>query len=93
MINYFEVQELAALMAGRNIDDVVNSGEEYRLDEYCYEALGIEDGVEGLRRIVEKLIKFTPTWKSYLTGKIYQGFVVQEKGGVMRAIVKQEAKL
>ena len=47
-IDYYEVQELAALMAGKDYDDIVNSGEEYRLDEYCYEALGIEDGVEGL---------------------------------------------
>ena len=93
-IDYYEVQELAALMAGKDYDDIVNSGEEYRLDEYCYEALGIEDGVEGLRKIVEKLIKFTPTWKSPITGTLYQGFVVPEDDkGLMRAIIKQEAKL
>ena len=93
MIDYFEVQELAALMAGKDYDDVVNSGDERRLDEYCYEALSIEDGVEGLRRIIEKLIKFTPTWKSPITGTLYQGFVVSEGDkGLMRAIIKQEVK-
>ena len=91
MIDYFEVQELAALMANKNIDDVVDSGNERVLDEYCYEALGIENGVEGLQRIIEKLIKFTPTWKSPLTGELYQGFVVSEGDkGLMRAIIKQK---
>jgi hypothetical protein len=91
MINYFDVQELAALMSNRNIDDIINSGDERILDEYCYEALSIEDGVEGLRRIIEKLIKFTPTWKSPLTGELYQGFVVPEGDkGLMRAIIKQK---
>lgn len=93
MIDYFEVQELAALMAGKDYDDVVNSGDERRLDEFCYEALSIEDGVEGLQRIIEKLIKFTPTWKSPITGTLYQGFVVPENDkGLMRAIIKQEVK-
>lgn len=93
MIDYFEVQELAALMAGKDYDDVINSGDERRLDEYCYEALSIEDGVEGLRRIIDKLIKFTPTWKSPITGTLYQGFVVPEGDkGLMRAVIKQEVK-
>lgn len=93
MIDYFEVQELAALMAGKDYDDVVNSGDERYLNEYCYEALSIEDGVEGLRRIIEKLIKFTPTWKSPITGTLYQGFVVPEgDNGLMRAVIKQEVK-
>lgn len=91
MINYFDVQELAALMSNRNIDDIVNSGDERILDEYCYEALGIEDGVGGLQRIIEKLIKFTPTWKSPLTGELYQGFVVPVGDkGLMRAIIMQK---
>ena len=88
MVDYSEVQELVALMADKDYENC----DERVLDEYCYEALGIEDGVEGLQKIIDKLIKFTPMWKSYLTGKIYQGFIVHEESGVMRSIIKQEVK-
>lgn len=37
------------------------------------------------------LVKFTNPWKSYITGDVYQGFVVNtETEGLMRAIIKEK---
>ena len=90
-IDYIEVEQLACLMLGKDYDSLIEKYGEDGISIAFSEAYGVE--LFDFWDILEDLIKFTPTWKSSLTGKTYQGFVVPEDGGIMRAIIKQEAKL
>ena len=88
-MSYDEVQELACLMLGKDYDSIVNNYDEDTIDEAFYKEYGVD--MDNFYRIVEDLIKFTPSWKSPLTKQLYQGFVVPEGDkGLMRAIIKEK---
>ena len=85
-----EIEELACLMLGKDYDSIVdNYDEEYTIEDMFYAEYGIT--LEEFEHLLNDLIKFTNPWKSPITGKLYQGFVVQENNkGLMRAIIKEK---
>jgi len=83
-----EVEELACLMLKRDYDSIVDEGNESYIEELFYEVYNVT--LEEFESILKDLVKFTNPWKSYITGDVYQGFVVQENDkGLMRAIIKE----
>lgn len=89
MIHYDEVEELACLMLGWDYDSVIDNDLQETLYEEFYSEYSIT--LEEFQHLLNDLVKFTPSWKSPLTDKPYQGFVVQEgNNGLMRAIIKEE---
>ena len=89
MIHYDEVEELACLMLGWDYDSVIDDELQETLYEEFYSKYSI--ALEEFEHLLNDLVKFTNPWKSPLTDKAYQGFVVQEgNNGLMRAIIKEE---
>ena len=89
MIHYDEIEELACLMLGWDYDSVIDNDLQETLYEEFYSEYSIT--LEEFQHLLNDLVKFTPSWKSPLTDKLYQGFVVQEgNNGLMRAIIKEE---
>lgn len=89
-MDWDEVEELACLMLGKDYDDMVDYyGEDFaaELDDIFYEKYYVT--LEEFKCVLEDLVKFTPTWKSPLTGKLYQGFVTGTTN-LGRAIIKKE---
>ena len=84
-----EVEELACLMLKRDYDSIVDEGNESYIEELFYEVYNVT--LEEFESILNDLVKFTNPWKSYITGDVYQGFVVNTKTeGIMRAIIKEK---
>jgi len=84
-----EVEELACLMLGKNYDSIVDNYEESTIDDMFYEEYNIT--LEDFEHLLNDLVKFTNPWKSYITGDVYQGFVVKiDDSNLMRAIIKEE---
>lgn len=84
-----EIEELACLMLGKDYDSIIDNYEESVIENMFYEEYNIT--LEEFEYILKDLIKFTNPWKSPITGKLYQGFVVQENNkGLMRAIIKEK---
>lgn len=89
MIEYYEIEELACCMLGKDYDSIVNNYGEDVIEKMFYEEYNIT--LEEFGCIINDLIKFTPTWESPLTGNLYQGFLVKENNnGLMRAIIKHK---
>lgn len=89
MMQWDEIAELACLMLGEDYDTIVNNYEEFTIDNMFYEEYGIT--LEDFEHLLKDLVKFTNPWKSPITEKVYQGFVIPENGkGLMRAIIKEE---
>ena len=89
-IDYIEVEQLACLMLNKDYDSLIKKYGEDAVSIAFSEAYGVE--LFDFWDILEDLIKFTPSWVSPLTGEVYQGFVVPEDGGIMRAIIKQRVQ-
>ena len=89
-MHWDEVLELACLMLNVNYDELLDNGyDESYIDDMFYEEYNVT--LEDFEHILKDLIKFTNPWKSYITGDVYQGFVVNiETEGIMRAIIKEE---
>ena len=86
-----EIEELACLMLKRDYDSIVDEGNESYIEELFYEVYNVT--LEEFESILNDLVKFTNPWKSYITGDVYQGFVVNtETEGIMRAIIKEKVK-
>lgn len=84
-----EIEELACLMLGKDYDSIVDNYEESTIEDMFYEEYDIT--LEDFEHLLKDLVKFTPTWKSPITGEIYQGFVIPENiNGLMRAIIKEK---
>lgn len=84
-----EIEELACLMLGKDYDSIVDNYEESIIDDMFYEEYNVT--LEDFEHLLDDLIKFTNPWKSYITGDVYQGFVIQENdSGLMRAIIKEK---
>lgn len=84
-----EIEELACLMLKRDYDSIVDEGNESYIEELFYEVYNVT--LEEFESILNDLVKFTPSWKSPISGEIYQGFVIQENDtGLMRAIIKEK---
>ena len=84
-----EIEELACLMLGKDYDSIVDNYEESIIEDMFYEKYDIT--LENFEHLLEDLIKFTNPWKSYITGDVYQGFVVNtETAGLMRAIIQEK---
>ena len=87
-----EVEELACLMLNRDYDSMVDNHQESTIDDIFYETYHVT--LEEFESILIDLVKFTPSWKSPITGEIYQGFVTKEgeEDGhrLMRAIIKEK---
>ena len=84
-----EIEELACLMLKRDYDSIVDNYEESTIDGMFYEEYNIT--LEDFEHLLNNLVKFTNPWKSYITGDIYQGFVINtETEGIMRAIIKEK---
>lgn len=91
MIEWWEIEELACELLNWDYENYENGLIIYDLGEEFYNKFNID--LEDFSNLVKALIKFTPTWKSDLTGTLYQGFVVKENDeGLMRSIIKQEVK-
>lgn len=60
-MSFDEVEELACLMLGKDYDSIVNNYDEDTIDEAFYKEYGVD--MDNFYRIVEDLIKFTPSWK------------------------------
>lgn len=89
MIHYDEVEELACLMLGWDYDSVIDNELQETLYEEFYSKYSID--LEDFEHLLNDLVKFTNPWKSYITGDVYQGFVVNtETEGVMRAVIKEK---
>lgn len=89
MINYDDISELACLMLHVNYDQLLDNGyDESYIDDMFYEEYNIT--LEDFEHIIKDLVKFTSAWKSPITGEIYQGFVVNEGDGLMRAVIKEK---
>ena len=87
-----EIEELACLMLKRDYDAIVDEGNESYIEELFYEVYNVT--LEEFESILNDLVKFTNPWKSYITGDIYQGFVVNtETEGIMRAIIKEKYEM
>ena len=84
-----EVEELACLMLGKDYDSIIDNYEESVIYDMFYEEYGIT--LEDFEHLLKDLIKFTPSWKSPITGELYQGFVIPENNkGLIRAIIKEK---
>lgn len=84
-----EVEELACLMLGKDYDSIIDNYGESVIYDMFYEEYGIN--LEDFEHLLQDLIKFTPSWKSPITGELYQGFVIPENNkGLMRAIIKEK---
>ena len=85
-----EIEELACLMLHVDYNTLLDSGyDESYIDDMFYEEYNIT--LEDFEHILKDLIKFTNPWKSYITGDVYQGFVINtETEGIMRAIIKEK---
>lgn len=89
MILWDEIAELACLMLGEDYDTMVDNNEESIIANMFYEEYSIT--LEDFEHLLKDLIKFTNPWKSPITKKVYQGFVIPENSkGLMRAIIKEE---
>ena len=90
-MNFDEVEELACLMLGKDYDSIVDNYYTESIAEMFYNVYEVD--IDSFYRIVKDLIKFTPTWKSPITGELYQGFVVPENNmRLMRAVIKEKCK-
>ena len=88
-MSWDEVEELACLMLGKDYDSIVDNYDESTIDDMFYEEYNIT--LEDFEHLLNDLVKFTNPWKSYITGDVYQGFVVNTgTEGIMRAIIKEE---
>ena len=88
-MNWYEVEELACLMLGKDYDSIVDNYEESIIEDMFYEKYDIT--LENFEHLLNDLVKFTNPWKSYITGDVYQGFVVNtETEGLMRAVIKEK---
>ena len=86
-----EIEELACLILGKDYDSIIDNYEESTIYDMFYGEYGIT--LEDFEHILQDLIKFTPSWKSPITGELYQGFVIPENDkGLMRAIIKERYK-
>ena len=57
----------------------------------CVEAIKKKNLRLLTNNLFNDLVKFTNPWKSYITGDVYQGLVVNtETEGLMRAIIKEK---
>ena len=84
-----EIEELACLMLGKDYDTIVDNYEESAIEDMFYEEYNTT--LEDFEHLLEDLVKFTNPWMSYITGDVYQGFVVNtETEGLMRAIIKEK---
>ena len=84
-----EIEELACLMLGKDYDSIINNYDESTIERMFYDRYDVP--LEDFERILKDLIKFTPSWKSPITGEMYQGFVISENDkGLMRAIIKEK---
>ena len=85
-----EIEELACLMLGKDYDGLLNNGYSTSdIDNMFYEEYNIP--LEDFEHLLNDLVKFTNPWKSTITNKIYQGFVIPENDkGLMRAIIKEK---
>ena len=90
MMQWDEIEELACLMLGKDYDSIIDSYEESTIYDMFYEEYGIT--LENFEYLLKDLVKFTPSWKSPITGEIYQGFVtnINDSNGLMRAIIKEK---
>lgn len=83
-----EIEELACLMLGKDYDSIVDNYDESYIDDMFYEEYNIT--LEDFEHIIKDLVKFTSAWKSPITGEIYQGFVIPEGDGLMRAVIREK---
>ena len=85
-----EIEELACLMLHVDYNTLLDSGyDESYIDDMFYEEYNIT--LEDFEHLLKDLVKFTPSWKSPISGELYQGFVVSEDNkGLMRAIIKEK---
>lgn len=84
-----EIEELACLMLGKDYDSIVDNYEESIIEDMFYEEYNTT--LEDFEHLLNDLVKFTPSWKSPISGEIYQGFVTLENDkGLMRAIIKEK---
>lgn len=84
-----EVEELACLMLGKDYDSIIDNYGGSVIYDMFYDKYGIT--IEDFEHLLQDLIKFTPSWKSPITGELYQGFVISENNkGLMRAIIKEK---
>lgn len=84
-----EVEELACLMLGKDYDSIIDNYGESVIYDMFYEEYNVT--LEDFEHLLKDLIKFTPSWKSPITGELYQGFVIPENNkGLMRAIIKEK---
>lgn len=82
VLDIFDVENLVCHMLGVNYDDVV-------VGTLFYEKYEVE--LEYFIDILTDLVKFTPIWKSPLTGELYQGFVDLKEGVVLiKTLYKDE---
>lgn len=86
-MQYYEAQELAALLLGFDYDTLADEGREDEIEEALYEKFEI--GMEQFCDIVSALLPYTPVVRSAFLKKDYNAFV-NPKEGVM--IVKREVK-
>ena len=84
-----EIEELACLMLKRDYDSIVDEGNESYIEDMFYAEYGIT--LEDFEHLLKDLVKFTNPWKSPITEKIYQGFVIPENDiSLMRAIIQEK---
>ena len=87
-MNYWDAEELACAVLGLDYDEMVDDGQENEINEKLAEEFGID--IETFSDIAERLLEFTPTVSSGLSGKRYHAFL-REVDGMGIAIVKKEA--
>lgn len=90
MIYIDDTNELAALLLNKDYNDIIEKDEMTQLDSDLWGKYNI--GLSEFHEIIKDLVKFTPSWKSPLTGTLYRGFVKPEGKSLMKAIVKEEIK-
>ena len=84
-----EIEELACLMLGKDYNSIVDEYDEDIICDMFYREYGVD--LEEFEHLLRDLVKFTNPWKSPITGKIYQGFVIQENDkGLMRVIIQEK---
>lgn len=86
-MQWYEIEELACLMLGKDYDSIINNYDETVIDDMFYKEYNIT--LENFEHLLKDLIKFTNPWISPITGKLYQGFVVKYNESLMQAIIKE----
>lgn len=83
-MDYYDVIELASELINFELnDDNFDKLEEEFYDKY-------EIGIDSFTKLLEDLIKFTPTIESPITKTRYHAFVKELGNGLCRAIIKED---